>query len=62
MLLDNVFCFIGIAGRVTVPHQYEWFSKEGRSVWETAIDREILSRLLRVCNKKKKRKKPQKFY
>lgn len=60
MLLNNVICFIGIAGRVTVPHQYDWFSKEGRSAWETAIDREIISRLLQVCNKKKKRKKTPK--
>lgn len=57
MLLNNVFCFIGIAGRVTVPNQYDWFSKEGRSAWETAIDREVLSRLLQVCNKKNKGKK-----
>lgn len=62
MLLNNVICFIGIAGRVTVPHQYDWFSKEGRSAWETAIDKEILSSLLQVCNKKRKEKKTQKFY
>lgn len=59
MLLNNVICFIGIAGRVTVPHQYDWFSKEGRSAWETAIDKEILSSLLQVCNKKEKKKTPK---